>query len=256
MHPDADPFMLSPPPVALLRGASLFLDFDGTLVELAERPDAVVVDAGLRDLLGGLGALYRGRLAIVSGRSIAQLDALLGPIANSFALTGSHGSEHRRNGRSVAPARPPALEAVAAALQGFADEHPGTLVEIKSFGVALHYRLTPDVAAAAAALAGRLGKAHGLAVQPGKMMVELRVAGGDKGSAVRALMAQPPMAGTIPLVLGDDVTDEPAFAAADALGGAGILIGTARETAARYALPDVAAARAWLGGALGGNRNI
>lgn len=250
MHPDNDPFMLPPPPIALLEGASLFLDFDGTLVELVERPDAVIVDAALRDLLGGLGALYDGRLAIVSGRSIAQLDALLGPVARTVALSGSHGSEHRRDGVSAHPVRPAALDEVAQAMRTFAASHPGTLVETKSFGVALHYRLTPDVETAAEALAERLGRAHDLAVQPGKMMVELRVAGGDKGTAVQRMMARPPMTGTTPLVLGDDLTDEAAFAAARALGGAGILIGPARETAALYALPGVADARAWLAGVL------
>jgi len=250
MHPGSDPPMLPPPPVALLEGASLFLDFDGTLVDLVERPDAVVVDDALLGLLGGLGALYSGRLAIISGRSIAQLDSLLGPVAQQFALSGSHGSEHRWNGILAHPVRPAALDEVTRAMEIFAVDHPGTLVEAKSFGVALHYRLKPEDGAAAAALADRLGKAHGLTVQPGKMMIELRVAGGDKGAAVRRMMTRAPMAGTRPLVLGDDQTDESAFAAAEGLGGAGILVGPPRETAARYRLPGVGEVRAWLGGLL------
>ncbi len=250
MIPDVQPFALPLPPSDLLQGASLFIDFDGTLVDLVERPDAVVVDNGLRDLLGALGAIYDGRLAIVSGRSIAQLDAMLGPIARRLAVSGSHGSEQRWGGRDVRPQRPPALDDVTEALRRFADNHPGTIVEAKSYGVALHYRLTPAAEVAAHALARRLGEAHGLALQPGKMMVELRVAGGDKGAAVREMMTRAPMAGCRPLCLGDDLTDEPAFVAARELGGAGILVGAPRDSAATYGLPDVQAVRVWLAGAI------
>ena len=250
MLPNVEPFALPPPPPGLLQGASLFIDFDGALVDLVERPDAIIVDEGLRDLLGALGAVYDGRLAIVSGRSIAQLDDMLGPIARRLAVSGSHGSEQRWQGLTLQPARPPALDDATDALRAFVEGHPGTLLEPKSFGVALHYRLSPGVEAAAHDIAHRLGERHGLALQPGKMMVELRVAGGDKGSAVRRMMQRAPMAGTHPVCLGDDLTDEAAFAMARELGGAGILIGPPRATDALYALPDVAAVRAWLAGGL------
>jgi trehalose 6-phosphate phosphatase len=250
MLPNVQPFALPPPPSGLLREASLFIDFDGTLVDLVERPDAVIVDDGLRDLLGALGALYDGRLAIVSGRSIAQLDAMLGPIAGRLAVSGSHGSEHRWQGLEVRPVRPLALDDATEALRRFAAGHPGAIVEAKSYGVALHYRLTPSVKDAAHDLARRLGETYGLALQSGKMMVELRVAGGDKGGAVRQMMRRPPMSGSRPICLGDDLTDETAFAAARELGGAGILVGPARVTEAVYGLPDVAAVRAWLAGAM------
>lgn len=238
---------LPPPPPELLTEASLFIDFDGTLVELAARPDAVEVDDPLRDLLGELGGRFPGRVALVSGRSIAQLDQLLGPLAARLAVAGSHGMERRwSDGTLDQPERTPELDVVAAALTAFALAHPGTIVEPKSYGVALHYRLSPASEPAAYKIAARLAGEHGLAVQHGKMMVELKIVAGDKGDAVRFFAARPEMAGTRPVFIGDDLTDEAGFSAAGGLGGAGILVGPPRPTAARYSLPDVAATRAWL----------
>lgn len=237
---------LLPPPAALLEGASLFLDFDGTLVDLVDRPDEVVADPALRDLLTRLDAKLEGRLAVVSGRSLAQLDSILGPIAQTLALSGSHGSEHRWKGISAQPARPEALDRAAERLRPFAERNPGVLVEEKSYGVALHYRMLPEVEPEALSLTGALGEEFALHVQNGKMMVELRVPGGDKGIAVRRLMQRDPMKGTRPVFIGDDLTDESAFSAAVALSGTGILVGEQRETAARYGLETPAAVRAWL----------
>jgi trehalose 6-phosphate phosphatase len=241
---------LPAPPKTLLNGASLFLDLDGTLLELIDDPDAVVADQLLRDLLLALVARLDGRLAVISGRSLAQLEAILGPVCDAVALSGSHGCEHRWRGVAAQPSRPASLDAAAERFRTFADAHPGAIVEDKSYGVALHYRLAPMVEQGAHALAEQLACALDLQLQPGKMMVELRVPGGDKGVAVRRLMGRPPMAGTTPIFLGDDVTDEAGFEAAHALGGAGILVGTPRETAAGYALPDPASVRAWLAEAI------
>jgi len=236
----------SPPPLA--RGMALFLDFDGTLVELAPRPDAVAVDDALRALLHRLATALPGRVAVVSGRALATLDALLGPdLAASLALAGSHGAELRAprlavaDNRAAAAALAPATAELAAA----AAAH-GLLFEGKTLGAALHYRLTPDLAGVALAAAEDVARRHGLVLQHGKMMVEVRAAG-DKGQAVERLMATQPFAGSTPIFLGDDVTDEEGFAAAARAGGWGVLVGPARAGAARYGLPDVTAVRAWLG---------
>lgn len=250
MHSAIDQGYLPPPPTELLSGASLFIDFDGTLVDLTDRPDEVVADEPLRRLLARLAERNRGGLAIISGRSIAQLDAMLGPIARDIALAGSHGSEYRDGGITAQPARPPALDKAAEHFQDFASRHPGVLVEIKSFGAALHYRQAPDAEAQAHALAANVGAVLGLALQPGNMMIELRVAGSDKGVAIRRLMEAPPMAGTRPVFIGDDLTDEPGFVAAQEMGGTGVLVGLRRGTQARYGLPDTAAVRGWLEEAL------
>lgn len=229
----------SVPPVELLRGASLFLDFDGTLVDIAERPDAVRVDARLRSVMHALHARLAGRIAVVSGRPAAEVRALLGA---DIAIVGSHGMEFA--GR--VPERPAGLDEALAAMRALAVRYPGVLAEDKPLGAGLHFRLCPAAEAECLALAGALAEAHGLHLQPGKMMVEVRAAGGDKGSAVRALMREPGAAGTRPVFMGDDLTDEPGFAAAAELGGAGVLVGEPRATAARYRLAGVEATLAWL----------
>lgn len=239
---------LSPPPDSLLKNASIFLDLDGTLLDLVDRPDEVVADRDLHLLLTGLHRTHDGRVAVVSGRSLAQLDAILGPVAQLLALSGSHGSEHRWEGVAAQPVRPDTLDEAERRFTAFAGEHAGVLVETKSFGTALHYRMCPEAGPAAEALAATLADTFGLHLQRGKMMVELRVPGGDKGVALRRLMQQKAMQGTQPIFIGDDWTDEPAFVAAAELGGTGILVGTPRETAARYRLPDPEAVRAWLKG--------
>lgn len=237
---------LAAPLLEDLATSSLFLDLDGTLLELIDQPDKVVADAQLRDLLGRLTDRLDGRLAIVSGRSIAQMDAILGPIAHNVAISGSHGSEHRWQGVAAHPVRPRTLDEAAERFRDFADAHAGVLVEDKSFGVALHYRMAPSIEADAQALAMALAETLDLKFQPGKMMAELRLPGGDKGKAVHSLMARAPMAGTLPYFIGDDDTDEPGFVAAQMLGGAGILVGNRTPTAAIYALPDPAAVGDWL----------
>jgi len=241
----ADSQLDEPPPLNLLHDGSLFLDFDGTLVEIVERPDAVAVDRRLATLMSRLADRLQGRLAVVSGRPRAEIDALLG--GDGFAVGGSHGLELRwPDGRIIAPETPPGLAEIAAQMHALVNAHPGILVEEKPFGIALHYRSAPDAAADCHTLAERLADEFGLALQTGKMVVELRAAGGDKGAALRAFMAEPPMRGTRPLFVGDDLTDEDAFAAAAALGGHGILVGPSRPSAAHYRLPDVAAVRTWL----------
>ncbi|MEG3176542.1 trehalose-phosphatase [Sphingomonas sp. RB3P16] len=236
---------LSPPPLPLLRDAALFLDFDGTLVELAARPELVSVDSRLAALIPRLADALDGRVALLSGRSVGDILALFGDLP--LTIAGSHGAEVRwHDGRMTLPERPAALDRILSIMTDFADTSPGLLVETKALGAALHYRGAPDRAEAAHALARTLAAETGLHLQTGKMMVELRVGGADKGTALNRLMALAPMAGHAPVFLGDDDTDEPAMVAAAALGGAGILVGAPRATSAAYRLPDVASTLAWL----------
>lgn len=206
----------------------------------------MLADAAVVALLARLIERLEGRLAIVSGRSLQQVDRILGDIAGEMAVSGSHGCEHRWQGVVAYPERPASLDTAASRFHAFAAGRDGVLVEEKSFGVALHYRLNPAAGAEAAALADALGDTLDLHVQRGKMMVELRVGGGDKGLAVRRLMARPPMMGTRPVFAGDDLTDEAGFVAARAAGGHGILVGQPRETAADYGIASPAALRGWL----------
>ncbi|WNO52923.1 trehalose-phosphatase [Stakelama saccharophila] len=235
---------LQVPPVDLLRDASLFLDFDGTLVEIAHRPDGVLVDARLRALVSRLVQDMNGRVAIVSGRPIA---AIAGYLGEGVAISGSHGLEMRwPDGRERAPERPATLDMVLARLREFADDREGLLVEEKPLGVGLHYRGAESLEAEARELVGRLADETGLTVQSGKKVLELRLAGAHKGEAIRHFLEGPPFAGFRPVFIGDDVTDEDGFAAVAHIGGAGILVGDARPTDARYRLAGVGSTLDWL----------
>jgi trehalose 6-phosphate phosphatase len=233
------------PSITLIQGASLFLDFDGTLVEIAERPDAVEVDPGLTDLLHRLGEKLEGRLAIVTGRPAMEARELLGGSPMSFI--GSHGLEFLwADGRVDAVERPSSLATALNATRELEAATSGLIVEDKPLGVALHFRQNPAAEAACVKLAVRLATKLGLELQYGKMMVELRPPGADKGSAIRKLMEEPPFCLATPLFMGDDLTDESAFLTASMMGGAGVLIGAQRPSAAGYRLGGVAEARAWL----------
>jgi trehalose 6-phosphate phosphatase len=237
---------LPPPPPLVAAGHCLLLDFDGTLVDLVDRPEAVMVDAGLISLLQQLLGTFDGRFALVSGRSVAQIEGFLGGTVPGIAIVGSHGAEVQLSGERLAPDRPAALdEAERVFSAAFAGEQ-GVVIEVKSLGVAVHYRMAPTCAAQAQGLAERFAGVDGLVLQQGKMMVELRAGGHDKGTGIAALLRHAPFAGHVPVFAGDDVTDEEGLAVVAAMGGTGVLVGPARETAAQYRLDDVAAVRGWL----------
>ncbi len=240
-----------PPPPALnsLPDAALFLDFDGTLVEIAPHPDAIHVPPDLAEQLARLNARLGGRLAIVSGRSLADLDRHLGKL--NIAMAGSHGGEIRPAGsRDVQSLAPPLPGEVVRSLQAIARDHGGLLVEPKPFSAAIHYREKPSAEADVVARASALGKAANMTVKRGKMVVELVMPGSDKGRAVMQFMDMPEFHGARPVFVGDDITDEDAFGAVKELKGEGILVGPERATAATSRLPGVADVHDWLRQAL------
>lgn len=243
----AGPSYATPPPLPGATASALFLDLDGTLIEFAERPDQVVVDAALPPLLRVLSERLDGALAVLSGRSLREIDALLGLPG---AAAGLHGAELRRaDGITILATRAgPALATLRVRAAALVSMLPGVIIEAKSNAIALHYRSVPDAADAvhAAALALLRDAGADYALQAGNHVVELKPAGIDKGDAMATLMRSEPFAGRVPWMLGDDLTDEHAFATANALGGFGIVVGPRRPTAARYALADPAAVRAWL----------
>lgn len=236
---------LPQPPYQLLEGASLFVDFDGTLVEIAARPDAVLVGQDLIRLLNRLACALRGRLVVVSGRALADVSALLG--GAHISIVGSHGAELRlSDGREQSLVRRDPPENVLKSLQSLAASEAGVLIETKPLGLAIHYRLAPHAAEKCMTLAGEIAAAEGYGLQPGKMVIELKYHRMTKGDAVRKLMDMAPMSSGLPLFVGDDLTDEVGFEAAEELGGAGILIGPERPTHALYRLVDVPSALRWL----------
>lgn len=224
---------------------ALFLDFDGTLVEIAPDPGAVVLVPAARHALESLTRALGGAVAILSGRELADLDRHLAPLRPAAA--GGHGAERRRAGDAATetapvPAVPPAI---LAELGEFALAH-GLLLERKPAGASLHFRARPELEREARALADRLaGQTDGFRVIHGKMVAEIAPAARHKGAALEAFLAEPPFAGRRPIAVGDDRTDEDAFEAAIAAGGAAIKIGPG-ETAATHRLPDTAACVAWL----------
>lgn len=232
-------------PVLDLSGAALFLDLDGTLAPIVSRPDQVMPDARRTSLLEHLCRGLHGRLAVVSGRTLADLDRILEHRVD--ALAGVHGLTRRTGAGEVrtAQAHPGHAKALAA-LSAFAQPLHGVLVEDKGLSIALHYRQAPEIAAAAIREAEQVATDTGMTLQPGRMVMELRTPGPTKGDSVRAFMAEAPFAGARPIFLGDDLTDEDGFEAAERLGGFGVLVGAPRATAARFQLDDVEAALAWL----------
>ncbi len=218
---------------------ALFLDIDGTLIDLADTPEGVRTPTGLPDVLQALAARMGGALALVTGRQVALADRLFAP--HRFPIAGLHGAELRGSDGELIPAdQPPALDEVRRALATVPDELPGVLFEDKGAALALHYRQAQGTRDTVAALMeeqlARIGE--GWELLHGKMVVELRPAAKDKGRALRAFLDSAPFRGRTPLAIGDDVTDEAMFAVANALGGRSIRIAPPDQpTAAQATLP-------------------
>lgn len=238
----------SPPPlhsIAADTGVALFLDFDGTLIEIASGPDAIVVPDGLAKGLEALSKRHDGRVALVSGRSLANITQHLGPVM--VARAGSHGAERVLPDGSPLGARPHSIPPVAAdALRAYASLYDGLEFEEKSHGAALHYRAAPQLEALVIGFAGKLAEDHGLIVKRGKCVAELVNQGVSKAAAVRAFMAEAEFVGAMPIFVGDDITDEDGFRAVSAMGGFGIIVGDRPNTAARYRLETPAKVIEWL----------
>jgi len=224
---------------------ALFLDFDGTLVDIAATPDAIDVPSGLADRLAKLSAQLGGRLALVSGRAIEDLELHLGELA--FACAGSHGAARRgASGQWLGPGPTPIPALVVAEVAAFA-EASGALHEPKAHGVALHSRIAPQLEQRCSEFMAQLAARHHLDVKRGKLVAELVQPGTNKGAAVRAFMAENPFKGARPILVGDDVTDEDGFAAVVEHGGLAVTVGPRDSRLARFGLADPGAVRDWLG---------
>jgi trehalose 6-phosphate phosphatase len=243
------PLSTSPPPPGLLSPLAryaFFFDFDGTLAEIAERPDAVRLEARARDALAALCEAAGGGVAVVTGREIEAVDAFLAPLR--LAIAGVHGLELRRpdGSRQSAEVDRKAASAVEAALAPKAAAHSGLLLERKRGALALHYRAQPALAAECLRWMEEAIEPFGqIVLTRGKMVVEARFHRATKGGALLDLSAEAPFAGRIPVFAGDDATDEDAFAAVNELAGVSIKVGEG-PTAARCRVADVGAFLDWL----------
>jgi trehalose 6-phosphate phosphatase len=235
------------PPLQDPATSALFLDVDGTLLEFAEQPMAVVVPERLRALLADLQRACGGALALVSGREIATIDRLFG--MPELAVAGLHGLERRDGSGNLRrrPAPGPTFADLERRLAGFVHDHPGVTLEHKRVALAVHYRAAPAQAAAVAALADALEAdlPAEFRVQRGHQVVEVRPAGADKGVAIGEFLAEAPFAGRRPVFIGDDLTDEHGFAVVNAAGGLSVKVGDG-PSAASYRLPEPAAVHRWL----------
>jgi trehalose 6-phosphate phosphatase len=226
---------------------ALFLDVDGTLVDLATTPETIEIHADLPPLLGRLSRRSGGSLALVSGRTLADLDRLFHPFR--FPAAGIHGSERRDalghlhfaglTSADLAPAR--------TELQRFVAQHPGPLLEDKGRGLALHFRQAPELETAVRELLERVrvrlpADAH---LQPGHCVIEIKGGASNKRTAVEQFLREPPFAGRVPIYVGDDLTDLDALAYVESVGGHGVFVGPESKPGHGW-LPDPAAVREWL----------
>jgi trehalose 6-phosphate phosphatase len=232
-----------PAPVVPQGAVALFLDFDGTLVDIAPTPRSVKVEAALRGLLNELSVVLGGALAVVTGRRLDSLDEFLAPPVLSAA--GLHGAQLRLSPTAAPVTAAPPLPKAAAALEARYGRDPAMRIEDKGVAVALHFRGAPQRAAEAEAALREAVAGLDVEIIAGKCVFEARPPGFDKGTALRAFMAEPAFAGRMPIFAGDDITDEDGMQAALALGGSAIKIG-AGPSIAPTRLADPAALHVWL----------
>ncbi len=222
----------------LYDSTAVFLDFDGTLVDIAEQPHEVEVPVGLVQTLTALNDYLGGAVAVISGRPISQIDDFLRPLR--LAAAGVHGAERRSASGQMTLVPTAPLDAVEQAARQLAGQNAGLLVESKRGSLALHYRQAPELEALCLqAMQEAVRESPGLTLLQGKMVLEAKPSGATKGAAIEDFMREPPFAGRAPLFFGDDVTDEVGFASVQRLGGLGVKIGEGASVAwKRIATPQ------------------
>ena len=204
---------------------ALFLDFDGTLVELAPHPDGVVTPAPLVNVLTQLQQAMGGALAVVSGRPLSQIDHYLGPLR--LPTAGVHGLERRDAQGRLIELPAPNVARLTERLASLVARHPGLLLEPKRGALALHYRQAPHLEQACIeAMRHAVSRVPGFTLLFGKIVVEAKAALADKGGAIAAFMSEAPFAGRQPWFVGDDITDEAGFSWVQRTAGIGIKIGS------------------------------
>jgi trehalose 6-phosphate phosphatase len=230
------------------QGWALFLDVDGTLLEIAETPQGVHVPTNLKQLLDEVRWRLDGALALVSGRSLANLDQLFSPLR--FIASGVHGCERRTEDGHVLRPEVDAgtIARVRQQLSEFVRGHEGLLLEDKHYAVAVHFRRAPEMRDEVYRIMNdvlvQLGPTF--ALQAGKSVLELRPGAWTKGSSITAFMQEAPFIGRTPVFIGDDVTDEDAFEVVNEMAGVSIRVGNPAATLARHRLGGVSEVLRWL----------
>lgn len=218
---------------------ALFLDFDGTMVDIAPQPQAVHVPQPLLDTLREVQAMLQGAVAVISGRPITQIDDFLDPLR--LPVAGVHGAERRDAAGRLHLLHTHPLDHVEQAARGLAAEHDRLLVESKRGSLALHYRQAPELEELCLrTMADAVAESPGISLLRGKMVVEAKPGGASKGRAIEDFLAEAPFAGRTAVFIGDDVTDEVGFSTVQRRGGLGIKVGEGASVAHRR-LADPAA---------------
>lgn len=220
------------------QSTALFLDFDGTLVDIADQPHGVEVPANLVATLATLKDYLGGAVAVISGRPISQIDAFLAPL--QLPVAGVHGTERRRATGELHLLPTHSLDRIEQAARALASQHSGLLVEGKRGSIALHYRQAPELQELClATLQAAVQESPGVTLLQGKMVVEAKPSGASKGGAIEEFMREPPFAGRTPLFVGDDITDEVGFSSVQRMGGLGVKVGEGSSVAwQRIATPE------------------
>jgi trehalose 6-phosphate phosphatase len=224
----------------------LFLDVDGTLIELSDTPLDTFADSELKSILANVAERLGGALALVSGRSVEYLDALFAPLR--LPTAGLHGVERRKasgdmHGASFVDSQ---LDRARVTLAALVKANPGTLLEDKGRTVAVHFRLAPQCEStftdAMRAVAAQMGTNYH--IQAGNMMLEVKPRGFSKAAAIKAFMQEPPFSGRKPVFVGDDLTDQEGFKTVEDMGGISIAVG--ERVHGQYRVADTATVRSWL----------
>ncbi len=216
----------------LYPSSALFLDFDGTVVDIAPHPDEVRVPPPLVHALASLSTYLGGAVAMISGRPIAQIDGFLSPLR--LPVAGVHGAERRSADGQTAWLATHPLDEVEQRANALARAHAGLLVETKRGSVALHYRQAPHLEALClATMEAAVRESPGVTLLRGKMVAEAKPGGASKGNAIEAFLQEPPFKDRLPVFIGDDITDEVGFSTVQRLGGMGIKVGPGHSVAWR-----------------------
>lgn len=225
---------------------ALFLDVDGTLLDIAPEPDAVQVTPDVKDIVAALREGLAGAIALVSGRSLANLDKLFAPF--HLPAAGQHGVELRRLDVVTRLPEDPNLSRIASELARFAADRPGILVEDKGYSIAVHYRQAPLEYEPLRDRIAQLMQERGetLDLLSARMAFDIKPKEANKGRAIEWLMAKPPFNGRVPVFVGDDTTDEDGFRAVTKLNGHAVKVGFEGETCATYRVSSPTELRAWL----------
>ncbi|MBO0756552.1 MAG: trehalose-phosphatase [Bradyrhizobiaceae bacterium] len=240
--------VVAPSPFPNLQRCAILLDVDGTIVDLAPTPREVWIPPSLRQVLSRLLQRTDGAVALVSGRSVKDLDLIFAPLL--LTTVGGHGAELRlvNHGERTATEATPLDAALKRQLAAIGQAGPGILVEDKGYSLALHYRLAPQMQQFIRSEVARIcaeASPNSIEILPGKAVIEIKRAGFSKATGVRTLMTYPPFAGRQPIFIGDDTTDECVFELMPELDGLAISVGRKAPGVTSY-FDTPGSVRAWL----------